>query len=88
MYFQFWNPDKWKYERFKKHISRKIPEHAVKSELARLVDYWTTELKNGYNPYAKKKEEHSTSKKELTAERLFFLVVSYQLSEKKLTTDN
>ena len=57
IWFSFWNAEKWKYQLFKKHLSRKIPPKEVKKELVRMVAYWTTELKNGYNPYAEKKEQ-------------------------------
>ena len=55
VYFQYWNRKTWKYERFKKHLSKKVPKRAIETELAQMVEFWTTELKNGYNPYAEKK---------------------------------
>ncbi len=56
IYFSYWNADKWKFERHKKHISRKIPPEKRRKEIARLLDYWLNELKNGYNPYVEIKE--------------------------------
>ena len=57
VWFSFWNTEKWKYQLFKKYISRKIPQKDVKKELIRMVEYWTNELKNGYNPFLEQKKE-------------------------------
>ena len=55
--FNYWNADKWKFERFKKHISKKIPPEKRKKEIGQLLEYWTIKLKNGYNPYVEIKEK-------------------------------
>ena len=62
IYFSFWNPKEWRYQRFKKHLSRKIPSKDRRAELQNLLIVWTTELRNGYNPFsvmAEKAKEQS-----------------------------
>ena len=51
IYFSFWNPKEWRYQRFKKHLSRKIPQKDRRAELQNLLIFWTTGLRNGYNPF-------------------------------------
>ncbi len=60
VYFNFVNPDTCKFKRFKKHLPKNITGNAAKLELNRLVDYWTTELKNGYNPFIERNIEQQT----------------------------
>ena len=57
VYFSYMSPETLKFKRFKKHLSRKTPPQEVKKELARMVEYWTNELKNGYNPFHEQKKE-------------------------------
>ncbi|MDL2262727.1 tyrosine-type recombinase/integrase [Bacteroidales bacterium OttesenSCG-928-I21] len=62
VYFQFWNHKTWKYERFKKHLSRKIPPEKLSVEQNKLLGIWTNELKAGYNPFVEiEKEEQERS---------------------------
>ena len=62
IYFSYWNPKKWRYQRFKKHLSKKVPPKERRAELQGMLNFWTTELRNGYNPFkilSEKAEKHS-----------------------------
>ncbi|MDR0872236.1 MAG: tyrosine-type recombinase/integrase [Prevotellaceae bacterium] len=48
--FNYWNAEKWKYERFKKHLSTKFSPEERHKEALKMLLFWTNELKNGYNP--------------------------------------
>jgi integrase len=62
IYFSYLNPENLKFKRFKKYLSRTTHPIEYKQELKNLVDFWTFELRNGYNPFkAKTEEQHKTS---------------------------